>query len=97
MIPTPSALVVLLGAIAIGRIGFGVALVVCYGIGMAVTLTGIGLVLARARHAIGTRRERRWRLAGAVASWGLLPIATATVIVVVGLSIAARGASALTW
>ena len=39
MVPAPSALVVLLGAIALGRTWFGVVLVVAYGLGMAATLT----------------------------------------------------------
>ena len=45
LVPSPSALVVLLGAIALGRTVFGVALVLGYGIGMAATLTAAGLIL----------------------------------------------------
>ena len=40
LVPTPSALVVLLGATALGRAWFGVLLVAIYGIGMALTLLG---------------------------------------------------------
>ena len=43
LVPSPSALVVLIGAIALHRAWFGVVLVVFYGAGMAVTLVGIGL------------------------------------------------------
>jgi len=39
LVPSPSALVVLLGAIALGRTWFGVVLVLGYGVGMAATLT----------------------------------------------------------
>ena len=42
LVPNPSALVVLLGAIALGRTWFGLLLVVAYGVGMAVTLTSAG-------------------------------------------------------
>lgn len=35
LVPSPSALVVLLAAIALGRTIFGVALVLVYGLGMA--------------------------------------------------------------
>ena len=38
LVPTPSAVVVLLGATAIGRAWFGVILVVVYGLGLAATL-----------------------------------------------------------
>ena len=47
VVPTPSALVVLLGAIAIDRLWFGVLLVGMYGIGMASTLLGAGFLLVR--------------------------------------------------
>src|SRR4029450_10159114 len=58
LVPSPSAVVVLLGGIALGQAWFGVALVLGYGIGMAAALTGIGLLLARLR----TRLDRRLRL-----------------------------------
>src|SRR5262249_37665624 len=45
MVPSPSALVVLLGAVALGRTWFGVGLVIAYGLGMAATLMVAGLVL----------------------------------------------------
>ena len=45
LVPSPSALVVLLGAIALGRTWFGITLVLCYGIGMAATLTAAGILL----------------------------------------------------
>ncbi|MEV8099864.1 high frequency lysogenization protein HflD [Kitasatospora sp. NPDC085879] len=47
LVPSPSALVVLLGAVALGRTLFGAALVVAYGVGMAATLTAVGLLLVR--------------------------------------------------
>jgi ABC-type nickel/cobalt efflux system permease component RcnA len=49
LLPCPSALVVLLGAIALGRIGFGLALVSAFSLGLAAVLTGIGLILVYAR------------------------------------------------
>ncbi len=38
---------VLLGAVALGRTLFGAALVLAYGLGMAATLTAVGLLLVR--------------------------------------------------
>jgi len=94
LVPSPSAVVVLLGGIALGHAWFGILLVLAYGIGMAATLTGVGLLLARVRG----RVDRR--LAGPAGSLlaragRLLPVATASVIVVVGLALAAQGAAQL--
>ena len=55
LVPSPSALVVLLGAIALGRIGFGIGLVIAYGVGLAITLMAAGLLIVRAE-----ARVRRW-------------------------------------
>jgi nickel/cobalt transporter (NicO) family protein len=87
LVPSPSALVVLLGAAALGRTWFGVVLVMTYGMGMAATLTAVGLLLARL--------AGRWagRLPRAVASGRLAaatPLMTAAIVVVVGLGLAAR-------
>ena len=90
MVPSPSAIVVLLGAIALGRAWFGVLLVVAYGVGMAVTLTGAGLLLVRARGVV------EHRLSGRLASLaGALPLVTAGCIVAAGLFLALRGAAQL--
>jgi ABC-type nickel/cobalt efflux system permease component RcnA len=94
LVPSPSAVVVLLGGIALGQAWFGVALVLAYGLGMAATLTGVGLLLAHLR----TRMDRRLRVpAGSVLGriGRLLPAATASVIVLVGLGLAAGGAAQL--
>jgi nickel/cobalt exporter len=94
LVPSPSAVVVLLGGIALGRAWLGVALVLAYGLGMAATLTGVGLLLARLR----TRMDGRLHLpAGTLpARLGrLLPVATASVIVLVGLGMAVQGAARL--
>jgi ABC-type nickel/cobalt efflux system permease component RcnA len=44
LIPCPSALVVLLGAIALNRIGFGLILVLAFSLGLAGALTAIGML-----------------------------------------------------
>jgi ABC-type nickel/cobalt efflux system permease component RcnA len=51
LIPSASALLILLGAIAAGRPALGFVLVVAFGLGMAVVMGGIGaaLVVARGR------------------------------------------------
>ena len=95
MVPAPSALVVLLGAIALGHTWFGVVLVVAYGMGMAVTLTAAGILLVRARGALDRRAARRERPSRFGDLARVLPVATSSLIVVVGLYLAARGAAQL--
>ena len=45
IVPCPSALVVLLSSVALNRTGFGLLLVLAFSLGLAATLTGIGLLL----------------------------------------------------
>ena len=49
LIPSTSALLILLGSIAAGRPTFGFVLVVAFGLGMAAVMTGIGIALVVAR------------------------------------------------
>jgi nickel/cobalt exporter len=88
LVPSPSALVVLLGATALGRAWFGVVLVVCYGLGMAVTLTAAGLLLLRAQAVLD---RRGWSLGRGRHLGRLLPVLTAAVVVVVGVGLVTRG------
>ena len=94
LVPSPSAVVVLLGAVALGHAWFGVLLVLAYGVGMAGTLTGVGLLLVRARRTVDRRR------AATTPGWParagrFMPLATASLIVAVGLVVAAQGAAAI--
>jgi nickel/cobalt exporter len=49
LIPSTSALLILLGSIAAGRPAFGFVLVVAFGLGMAAVMAGIGLLVVAAR------------------------------------------------
>jgi ABC-type nickel/cobalt efflux system permease component RcnA len=80
LLPCPSALVVLLSAIALHRIGFGLALILAFSVGLAATITSIGLVAVLAKRAFG-----RLTLDGPLVR--LLPAASALVILAVGLGI----------
>lgn len=95
LVPSPSALVVLIGAIALGRAWFGVVLVIAYGIGMAAVLIAAGLLLVRARGFLD-RRALAGKSSGRFAVLAkLVPIGTASVIVIVGSFLALRGAFAI--
>ncbi len=80
ILPCPSALVVLLSAIALHRIGFGLALIVAFSVGLAATITSIGLVAVLAKRAFS-----RISLDGPIVR--LLPAASALVILAVGIGI----------
>ncbi|MBA3362024.1 MAG: sulfite exporter TauE/SafE family protein [Acidimicrobiia bacterium] len=63
LVPSASAVVLLLGGISRGEPWWGVILVVAFGIGMAATLVGAGLiVLFTARFGLNLQVARRWRL-----------------------------------
>ena len=83
LLPCPSALVVLLSAIALHRIGLGLALIVAFSLGLAATITSIGLVAVFAR-----RTFSRLSLDGPLVR--ALPAASAALILAVGLVITAR-------
>lgn len=97
LVPSPSALVVLLAAVALGRTAFGVLLVLSYGLGMAGTLTVAGLLLVRVRDRLERRPEGARRpLAWVTARWaGAVPFTTASLVIVVGLSLAVRSLGAV--
>jgi ABC-type nickel/cobalt efflux system permease component RcnA len=83
LLPCPSALVVLLSAIALHRIGLGLALIVAFSLGLAATITAIGLVAVFAR-----RTFSRLSLDGPLVR--ALPAASAALILAVGVVITVR-------
>jgi ABC-type nickel/cobalt efflux system permease component RcnA len=78
LIPCPSALVVLLGAVAQGQIALGMLLIVAFSAGLAMTLTVLGLAVVFAGKAI-SRMPVPGRLTLA------LPTVSALLIVCVGI------------
>lgn len=94
LVPSPSALIVLVASIALGRTVFGVFLVIAYGVGMAVTLTVAGLLLVRLRGRLDQRAAQTDRSKRrSVLKWisAALPTLTATLVLLVGLGLALRG------
>jgi ABC-type nickel/cobalt efflux system permease component RcnA len=77
LIPCPSALVVLLAAISQHEVALGLLLITAFSLGLAATLTGLGLVVVSARKWIPPRLA-----AGRLAA--VLPAASALLIVGVG-------------
>ena len=66
LIPSTSALLILLGSLAAGRAAFGLVLVVAFGLGMALVMStvGLGMIVARGRLDRLPRRSALGRLAG---------------------------------
>jgi len=81
IVPCPAALVVLLGALAIHRVAFGLFLIVAFSAGLATVLVGFGLAMVYARRFMSRFKTRglpteRW-----------LPLASSAVITVIGVTI----------
>jgi nickel/cobalt exporter len=83
LLPCPSALVVLLAAISLHRVAFGLLLILAFSAGLALTITGIGLAAVLARTTF-----RRVSFEGRLVR--LLPAASALVILAAGLAMTVR-------
>jgi len=80
LVPCPSALVLLLSSVALGRIGLGLTLLVAFSAGLAVVLSSIGLVVLYAKHLLPDSRKT-----AANAAFRYLPVASAAIIVCAGI------------
>jgi len=70
---------VLLSAVSMQRIGFGLLLIVAFSVGLAAVLIGIGLLMVSARHFM-SRLQTNGEL---ITRW--LPLASSTIITLFGL------------
>ncbi len=80
LVPCPSALVLLLSSIAIGRIGLGLALLTSFSLGLAVVLIAIGVTVLYAKNLLPDTPKIR-----SSPIFTMLPVISAAVITVVGL------------
>jgi ABC-type nickel/cobalt efflux system permease component RcnA len=80
LVPCPSAMVLLLAAVALNRTAYGMLLVVAFSVGLAITLTLVGLAFLYARNRLRSpSADNRWA--------HLLPVASACTIMVVGVAL----------
>ena len=80
LVPCPSAMVLLLAAVALNKTAYGMLLVVAFSVGMAITLTAVGLAFLYARNRFRKPRQgARWPQ--------LLPILSAGLITVLGIGL----------
>jgi ABC-type nickel/cobalt efflux system permease component RcnA len=80
LVPCPSALVVLLGAIALNKIGFGLILVFAFSVGLAGALTATGLLFIYAGK-LFSRFPSQGRIIG------LVPVLSALFVTAIGAAI----------
>jgi nickel/cobalt exporter len=90
LIPCPASITVLLLCLQLRQIGLGALLVLCFSVGLALTMVGVGAVAALSlRHA-----ERRW--SGAFSELARrAPYASGALIAIVGLYVGWQGWAAL--
>lgn len=86
LLPSPSAFLVLLTALATGQLVFGLALIVAFSVGLAATVTAVG-VAARAGREVMRRRAETGSTARRLSA--AMPLVSAVVIVLAGTALAA--------
>ena len=77
LVPCPSAMVLLLAAVALNKTAYGMVLVLVFSLGLAITLTLVGLLFLHARNRLRRPSTGTWPQ--------LLPLLSAATISVVGL------------
>jgi ABC-type nickel/cobalt efflux system permease component RcnA len=87
ILPSPTALVVLLASVSLGRTPLGLALIAAFSLGLAGALIGVGIVTVRARDLAERRLTAR--------ALRLLPVASAVAIAGMGIFLTIRGAAQL--
>ena len=83
IVPCPTALVVLLAAISLHRVGYGLILILAFSVGLAGAMTGIGLLAVTARRAFS-----RVDFNGGLIR--LLPAVSALVVLGLGVAMTVR-------
>jgi ABC-type nickel/cobalt efflux system permease component RcnA len=79
-LPCPSALVVMLGAISLHRVAFGLLLILCFSLGLATVLTAVGLAFVYTGR-LFARPLARWPFLR------FLPAASALVVTAIGIAL----------
>ncbi|MGW0331975.1 nickel transporter [Streptomyces sp. NPDC003011] len=96
LVPSPSAVVVLVGAAALGQAWFGLLLVVAYGVGLALTLTAAGFAVVKLGTGVTRMLDKRPRwTAGPLTALvrGTAPLGSALVVVALGVGLLLKGAA----
>jgi ABC-type nickel/cobalt efflux system permease component RcnA len=62
LLPCPSALVLMLSAISLGRVGYGIILTLVFSLGLAATLTSVGLIFLYVGKVFGNSKFGEYRI-----------------------------------
>jgi ABC-type nickel/cobalt efflux system permease component RcnA len=95
MVPSVSAIILLLGSIAAGRPAYGIALTIAFGAGMALVLVGIGVGLVHARGLLERLPSRLLGRSVGRSVGRLVPTGSAAVMLIAGVLITAQAALTL--
>ncbi|MFH8466860.1 sulfite exporter TauE/SafE family protein [Streptomyces sp. NPDC017991] len=96
LVPSPSAVVVLVGAAALGKAWFGLLLVLAYGAGLALTLTAAGFAVVKVGSRVAKAIENGARWSGgrtAALVRRATPLGSAFVVVALGAGLVFKGAA----
>jgi nickel/cobalt exporter len=80
LVPCPSALVLLLSSVALGRVGLGMILLVSFSAGLAVVLMTIGILVLYAKHLLPDSEK-----ASRHPAFRLIPVFSAAIVMCIGL------------
>ncbi|QIY70123.1 sulfite exporter TauE/SafE family protein [Streptomyces sp. RLB1-33] len=96
LVPSPSAVVVLVGAAALGQAWFGLLLVLAYGVGLALTLTAAGFAVVKLNDGMNRALAKRPRWAGgptAALIRRTAPLGSALIVIALGAGLVFKGAA----
>ena len=86
LLPSPSALLVLFTALAVGRLAYGLSLIAAFSLGLGISVSVIGLAVLRGRDVLKSR------FTGSGGRWSavltVLPLAGAAIVTLLGLVVA---------
>jgi nickel/cobalt exporter len=88
LVPCPSALVVLIAAISQHRVGLGMVLILAFSLGLAATITAVGLAVIWGQRLLQRLRPERRLFGGRIS--GAIPAVSAGLIVLAGVLISYR-------
>ena len=80
LVPCPSALVLLLAAVSVGRTGFGLLLLISFSLGLALVLMATGLAVLYAKRFFPERKDQTSH-----PFFRIMPVISAAVILLIGV------------
>jgi ABC-type nickel/cobalt efflux system permease component RcnA len=79
LVPCPSALILLLSAISIGRVGLGMVLLLAFSLGLAIVLTATGMFVLYAKNLLPEHKRKD------NAFFRVMPVLSAAAILLIGV------------